>query len=220
MHIIYVRGGDKSAPDIAFRSGMLYGTRNDYKAYASVFMIDIQWKRYIWHKYLTCVESYAPVLAMAPDYLDSGQKALLYSQIADLERLGVPEIMVCPKFEGAVFDIPERCIVAISVPSNYAGYLPDFRHLRGRRVHLLGGKPELQAKIIVRLTGAGAHVFSVDGSYHAVKAGFGQWFNGHKWVDVRRRGVSSAELAVASGCNIVKYLNAAYERSQPSLGLE
>lgn len=217
MEVFYVRGGDKTAPAIAEASGMAYGTRNDYKAYAPVVMIDIKWKNYDWTRYIRRVDEYQPAMAMVADYQHPDQKELLYSQIKDLERLHIERVMVCPKFDRAIEDIPLGFIVALSVPSTYAGFLPDYAHLKGRSVHLLGGRPEKQAEILRKVIGAGANVVSVDGSYHAMKAGHGQWFDGNRWPQVRRYSESTVDLTIASGKNIVRYLQRAYQESQAAL---
>lgn len=218
MEVVYVRGGDRAAPDIARAAGMLYGTRNDYKAYAPVHMIDIKWKHYDWRRYLNRVDEYRPAFGMVADYEFPSQMDLTYRQIADLERLHIEHIMVCPKFPGALQDIPDWCVVAVSVPTTYAGFLPDYRALRGRQVHLLGGRPEVQAEMIRKLRGHGAEILSVDGSYHAMKAGYGQWFDGGQWVQLRRNVVSDNELCLASARNVATHLKRAYESVQLSFG--
>ncbi|HSS97068.1 MAG TPA: DUF6610 family protein, partial [Terriglobales bacterium] len=197
--------------------GMAYGTRNDYKAYAPVQMIDIKWKNYDWARYMNRVDEYRPPMAMVADYEHSDQKELLYSQIRDLEKLHIGRVMACPKFVGAIFDIPKDCLIAVSVPTTYAGFLPDFSHLNGRDVHLLGGRPEKQAELLRKLIGAGANVVSVDGSYHAMKAGFGQWFDGGRWVKLYGRKESNLELTIASGKNITAYLKRIAAQTQAAL---
>lgn len=217
LKVFYVRGGDKTAPDIATASGMAYGTRNDYKAYAPVQMIDIKWTNYDWARYIRRVDEYRPPMAMVADYESPDQKELLYSQIRDLERLQIQRIMICPKFDQAVKDVPLDFIIAVSVPTTYAGFLPDYSHLKGRSVHLLGGRPEKQAEILQKIIGAGANVVSVDGSYHAMKAAHGQWFDGGRWLQVGQRSESTVDLTIASGKNIGRYLERAYQEAQPPL---
>lgn len=216
MNIVYVRGGDVNAPRIAEESGMVYGVRHDYQPYAPIYMLDINWKSFDWQDYLLKVRRYCPVMAMTPDYEYASQRRALYRCIRDLKPL-VQLVMVCPKFDGAVAHIPSWCIVAVSVPTSYAGYLPDYRELVGRKIHLLGGKPEVQADIIRKLRGVDATVVSVDGSYHAMKAGFGQWFTGGRWEQLRSDTVPDDDLCLASARNIVRYLRIANEQSQPML---
>lgn len=204
--IIYVRGGNKRAPDIAQRGGMLYGTRNDYKAYGDVYMIDIKWKDYDWQKYLNKIEAYRPQIAMVADYEHPSQRQLMYQQIRDLKALGVPRIMVCPKFAGAVAHIPTWCVVAVSVPTEYAGFLPHPSELAGREIHLLGGHPDQQLYLTQVYGAMGGVVISVDGNVLGSKAQRGQyWRADGGWESKRGQGVPTDDLAVMSAVNIRKY---------------
>lgn len=219
MHVVYVRGGDKHAPGIAEAAGMQYGARHDYTTYADVWMLDIKWTRYDWTQYLDIVREQQPVMALAPDYEWGWQWTALRRQIEDLRQL-VTHVLVCPKFHGAINHIPEDCIVALSVPApTYAGFLPDFRELTGRRVHLLGGRPETQALLVQRLNGHGVEVFSVDGSYLSMKAGNGQVYSEGKWIQRRDRKVPNWELEQLSAVNVVKMLRQQIGVAQHNLGI-
>lgn len=218
MDIVYVRGGDKHAPDIAMAAGMYYGTRHDYRSYGQVWMLDINWKRYDWRDYLAMVRKYQPVMAMAPDYEWSWQWTGLQRQIDDLRPL-VERILVCPKWRGAIAHIPADCVVALSVPApSYAGWLPESLHeLAGRRVHLLGGSLKRQGDLLMRLNAVGAKVVSIDGNTIAMKAGMGQCFTEGKWVQQRDKRCTTTELCQTSAKNYVKYLREAAQWKQPGL---
>jgi hypothetical protein len=211
MVIVYVRGGDKTAPKIAEASGMEYGTRHDYTPYAPVYMLDIHWDKYDWKDYLAKVKTYQPTMALAPDYYYSWQWTNLNRQISDLRDLQVPHIMVCPKFVGAVKHIPLDCLIAVSVPTSYAGFLPDYSHLIGRKVHLLGGRVDIQGDLIRKLKGLDVEIVSVDGSHHAMKAAHGQFLVGGSWYQVRGGKVSSFDLCLASAKQVSKYLRMVYD---------
>lgn len=228
VNVIYVRGGDKHAPDIAEKSGMEYGIRHDYKAYAPVFMLDIDFhsyehlpankKRAFWQGYKTRAQELRPFVGMAADYFSPDDSDLLSEQLSDLEALSIPVIMVCPKFHGAVADIPRDYVIAVSMPApSYASFLPDYRTLNGRVVHLLGGKPEVQVEIGRKILGAGGSIVSVDGSYHAMKAAHGQWFDGGVWHQMRSKSVLTVDLSIASGINIVRYIRRGLTDSQLAL---
>lgn len=218
VEFIYIRGGDKTAPLIAAAAGVGYGVRDDYTAYTTVTMLDINWKRVNWSRYMELIAQYRPVMALAPDYEYPWQWTALTRQIEDL-RNRVEKVLVCPKFNGAIAHVPLWCRIALSVPApSYAGFLPDnLSALAGRKIHLLGGKPEAQADLITKLAGVGATVESADGSYLAMKAARGQYFEGGKWRDVRGKGIPTIELATMSARNIPKYLKAATEYRQPAL---
>lgn len=226
LTIVYIRGGNKSAPLVAQAAGMQYGIRSESKAYGEVYMLDVnfhQWMKLntdkerdlFWSAYIAKIGVLKPTLALAVDYMHPAQKTTLYRQIDALQPL-VETVLVCPKFNGAVEDIPTFCRIALSVPSpTYAGFLPDdFTVLKNRECHLLGGRPEKQADVMRKVLGVGGDVLSTDGNYSAMKAGKGQWFDGGGWVQLRGKKVSSFDLEVASAKNIVTYLNNAYTECQ------
>lgn len=225
VEVIYVRGGDKEAPTLAAEAGMKYGTRADYKAYSSVYMLDVDFHRFEpdqWPGYMAKVHEYQPFMALAPDYGELPKYTVtrreLYGYIRDLKCAGVVRILVCPKFPGAIAHIPSWCVIALSVPApSYAGYLPQLTELRGRNVHLLGGSVHKQADLICKITGAGGRVVSVDGSHHAMAAGHGRWFDGAYWHQLRRNVVPTRELEAASSRAIVKYLRRSEMYVQPQL---
>lgn len=218
MEIVYIRGGDKHAPEVAKAAGMHYGTRHDYKPYSDVWMLDINWKKYNWRQYLDIVRQHAPMMALAPDYEWPWQWTALSRQIEDLRRI-VTHVLVCPKFVGAVRHIPADCIVAVSVPApSYSGFLPDFREIVGRRVHLLGGRPETQALLVQRLNGYNVDVFSVDGSYLSMKAGNGQVYSEGKWIQRTDRKVPNWELERLSARNVANLLRNQIGVAQHNLG--
>jgi len=178
---IWVQGNNRKVPAIARYAGMAYGTRHDDTPRAWPFMVDINWKRYDWDDYLHKIRRWRPVMAMVPDYEHEGQRMQLYRQIDDLQAAGVLRVLVCPKFNGAVKHIPWRCVVAVSVPSSYAGFVPDYRELAGRRVHLLGGSPNKQKEMITQMLGSGVRVWSLDGNSHNAASAKGTVWADDKW---------------------------------------
>lgn len=217
MKYILVRGGDKTAPIIAERSGWLYGLRNDYKSYGeNVYMLDIHWTNYEWSSYLDKIKQVSPTVAMVADYESPSQRRELYRQLRDLKPL-VKQVMVCPKFVGAIAHIPSWVIIAVSIPTSYAGFLPPMEELRGRQIHLLGGNPQKQADFIRKANGIGAKVVSLDANYHVRKAGLGQFWQYGKWQQTRGKQWTNQELAIESGKNLKVYFDALLGEKQ--LGL-
>jgi hypothetical protein len=220
MDVILVRGGCKLAPWVAQKCGMKYGIRHDYKEYGDVFMLDIKFKHrkrpaYLWQSYMKRVHELRPQLAMAEDYgvnhTDAAHsliRARMIKQVADLRIADVPQVMVCPKFPGAVHDIPPDCRVAVSVITQYAGFEPEMTELAERECHLLGGNPYQQLELIHKISVVEGRVLSVDGSYMWLKAEFGQYFSrDYRWVQTRRNRWITPILATISGRNIVRYIN-------------
>lgn len=207
MNLIYCRGGDKSAPKVAKLAGMLYGTHYEYKAYAPVYMLDGGLDAVKWALYLEKVKQHAPTMALTPDFYAHVDKNTLWAQIDALRALGVEKVAVCPKFMGAVKHIPIDCLVAISVPTSYAGFLPLPHELYGRTLHFLGGSPDQHAHLIIQYSDS--QVESIDLNIIGLKAGLGQlWARSGGWVHAPKKRFSSWALAVLSGRNVRRYLDA------------
>lgn len=218
MDVVFVYGNSAYAPDVADSAGMRYGVRHDCKPYAPVWMLDINWEKYVWLHYLDLVRQYQPVLALAPDYEWSWQWTALQRQINDLRPL-VGRVLVCPKWHGAIAHIPMDCVIALSVPApTYAGWLPErLSELAGRKVHLLGGSLRRQAELLMQLNAVDAEVTSIDGNTIARKAGLGQCFREGVWIQQRDRRSTTAELCETSAVNYVKYLHEAAKWKQPGI---
>lgn len=205
MEIIYCRGGDKDAPKIAQESGMLYGTRYDYKAYAPVYMLD-GGEHPEWTSYLKRATEWQPVLALSGDYF--GDTETMLRQVDELKALGVERVAVCPKFTGAVALIPVDCLIAVSVRTSYAGFQPFPDELSGRELHLLGGHPDQQLMLKQIYESAGAEVASVDGNILGFKAAMGQfWRKVGGWQTATKGRFDDIHLAIQSALNIREYFN-------------
>lgn len=194
MEIIYCRGGDKQAPKLAAAAGMRYGVRYDYTAYGDVYMLDGGLNPR-WAHYQKRAARLRPHFALTPDYMRPDVISLeLY--IRDISRFAV-RVGVCPKFTGAVYQIPENCIICESIPSEYSGWLiPDDELLPNRDYHLLGGDPRLQKQEINRISAAGGCVVSVDGNKLAMKAAHGQVFSSSgAWLKHNGTNEQNAQLS-------------------------
>jgi ribosomal protein S18 acetylase RimI-like enzyme len=208
---ILCMGNHRRYPKVAAQSHMAYGSRHDHAVYEQPYMMDIHWQNYDWVDYLDKVKRYKPIMAMTPDFESIEQLPTLLEQIEDLRKLNVLRIGVCVKFDGAVQYIPEDCIVCVSVPSKYAGFLTEQLKvdLKGRNVHLLGGTPFKQEKLIKELNWYGASVISVDGNAHSREAAFHNLFNGECWV--RNQPQDEDTLMIESGNHINRILEKAME---------
>jgi hypothetical protein len=214
---IMVAGGNALYVDVARASGWAYGTRQDKHVYEYPLQVDLvfdeDWRAFNWQAYIEDVRRWRPVSAMALDYFEPAQRETMLAQVADLRAAGVLRPMVCPKHNGAVKDIPQDCIVALSVYSRYAGWLPaDLRELAGRKIHLLGGTPQDWNDLLPKLRAAGGQVVSVDGNSHetAAQNWYGMRWTGHERANYRA-------CMVTSGRNINAWLNSAPEVKQLAL---
>jgi hypothetical protein len=207
MKYIYCRGGDKSAPELARATGMLYGIRYDYPAYDKVYMLDAGLAPK-WTQYKRKVAKHRPTFALVPDfeqYRDALQIALY---IQDLRDLKVPLIGVAPKFYGALaqIEIAEDIVICESIPTEYSGYLIKDDELRVARYHLLGGDIREHVTEIKRIKSFGGEVISIDGNKLALKAAYGQIWTGEKWLAVDN---PTHTNALISAHNIMKSLGEA-----------
>ena len=193
--IIFCRGGSKDTWAAVKGSGMLYGTQAAHTpdpgevAAGNIFMVDAPFKEFwsldknfqpadepnwkVWTQMLAKVREWKPSLVMVPDYISPAYKRALIKMACQLVEAGVEHVMMCPKFPGAVKDIPDWCVVGVSIPTEFAGYLPDLNELAGRNIHLLGDHTQQQMELWRKLVGIGARVITVDGNKFALKASFG-----------------------------------------------
>lgn len=214
---IFCAGGNRAYPDLARRSMMAFGARSDYPIYDYPFMVDVPFKNFAWAAHASVIYHTRPVFALALDYERRDQKSEILRQIQELRNWGILRIAVCCKFDGAIADIPADVMIAVSVPSQYAGFLPsDLSEYRGRRLHLLGGTPIQWLDLIPKLRGAGAIIVSADGSSHETAAKKGTHFEGSKWRNYGKR-TDYAHTIVYSGREIVRAVNAVAEAQQLSL---
>lgn len=186
---IFCKGGSRTAQEVCVDLGVTYGTRHNNRPYIQPFFVDIDWKKYDWLDYLLRIRAWKPVFAMVPDYMDSSQKEDMLQAVNDLKDAGVLRVGVCPKFDGAIKDIPQNCVVCVSYPTRYAGFLPDATELLGREIHLLGGSPK---KIRAYLeNNKNLKIISWDSNYHSNISRFGGVYmaGNDSRTDTRKLGV-------------------------------
>jgi GNAT superfamily N-acetyltransferase len=229
---ILVQGTNREMPRIARETGWAYGVRAIEKPRDWCFQVDLEfsedWRSFDWQTYIEQIRAWKPVAALALDYFEPAQLPTLLAQIDDLRAAGVMRVLVCPKFHGAVKDIPTDCIVAISIPSSYAGFVPHFSELRGRKVHLLGGSPPKwfgsqrsqnnATGYIAAVQGAGATIISVDGNAHTARAEQGAIWRDCVW-DFSAAPVDLYGFMVESGNNIRRDLHKSASVQQLSMEL-
>lgn len=205
MEIIYCRGGDKFAPNLAAAAGMRYGVRYDYTAYGDVYMLDGGLNPR-WAHYQKRAAKLRPHFALVPDYFRPDEISL-HLYIQDVARFA-PRVGVCPKFTGAVYHIPSDCVICESIPSEYAGWIiPDDELLSNRDYHLLGGDPRAQKSEIQRIHARGGRVVSLDGNKLAMKAAHGQVFSASgKWL---KHDASTEQNAMISAHELIEFFSSA-----------
>jgi GNAT superfamily N-acetyltransferase len=210
---IQCAGNNRLFPALCKNAGIGYGSRHDDQIRGFPHMIDINWRGYDWQEYLSIIKQHKPIIAMVADYLAPEQKYTMLKQVHQLWQY-VLRVMVCPKFDTAIVDIPDDCIIAVSVPSKYAGYIPPLHQLRGKRVHLLGGSPVKQREYALKIAGQGGIVVSMDGNSHTSHDGR-VWDTG-RWMHPRN-GTPYYDLVARSAKNIATEMQRILEHKQLSL---
>lgn len=183
---ILCKGSSRFACELSDEFNSIYGTRDAEIPYKQPFFVDIRWKEYDWLEYLMKIRAWKPVFAMVPDFTDISQRRSLYSKIDDLKQAGVLRIGVCPKFDGAIKYVPLSCVICVSIPSRYAGFLPKIEELKGRQIHLLGGSPGKQFKYIQEHPTL--RVISGDFNSYIKAAEFGTFYNSetNNWKNIKK----------------------------------
>lgn len=165
---------------IARRFGWLPGARytnlRDIRGFAQIGLIDVDWKKYNYSAHLEAVRQVRPLLTIAKDVVDIAELPAVLRQAKELQRWA-GHVVIVPKDESLGPKlrelVPRRFLLGYSVPTSYGETLIPIECFGRRRVHLLGGRPDVQFHLAGRL-----NVFSIDGNRITVDARYGDYFTG------------------------------------------
>lgn len=177
-HLITCHG--RPVGRLALKYGWLPGARytnlRDVRGFERVGLIDIEWKRYDFGRHLAAVKLTRPLLTVAKDVQKLSELPGVLDQAHELLRFA-NHVIIVPKdrqlAEGLSQRIPSRFLLGYSVPTRYGGTSIPLSSFRGRAVHLLGGRPDVQLMLAKKL-----RVFSVDVNRFTLDAAFGDYFDG------------------------------------------
>lgn len=181
--MIKIINHSKKALEIALKHGWHVGARytniRDIKTFPNIAFIDIDWKNYCFEKHLEVVKKVRPKMTVARDVEDIKdlESILLESEI--LQKY-CEYIIVVPKAIELIDKIdliPEKFILGYSVPSKYGSTVIPPDKFRNRKVHLLGGRPDIQRNLAELM-----NVISADCNRFTLDAQFGDYFIGSKFV--------------------------------------
>lgn len=195
---------------LAQKHGWLPGARytnlRDVKRLQYLGFLDIDWRAYSFRRHLDAAKKTRPFLTVARDIenqerlaqtLDEAQELLQYAQ----------HVVVVPKDPRLEKDleqrIPPNYILGFSVPTRYGGTTIRPQAFQ-RRVHLLGGRPDVQRKFATSL-----NVFSIDCNRFTLDAAFGDYFDGEIF---RPHPVGGYERCLADSLKNIDALWADYSR--------
>lgn len=151
--------------------------------YHKLNFIDCEYKNYDHQKHSQMIKDFHPKYATIRDVMTEEQcaadgiKYFPLEQILDwAEELRdyADNVIVIPKYEEALDQIPDHFMLGYSVPTSYGGTPIDIKRFDGRKVHLLGGSPNKQIAYWSEIPDS---VVSLDNNYMHKMAARGQmWF--------------------------------------------
>lgn len=165
---IYTCGDNDKFVQITLEvGGWLIGMRSDKTACAPISFMDVNYKKPDFNRHLAMVKEHLPRFAVVPDLSNeyvSKEDVLRALHQAEQLTPYCETVLIVPKLAGQLAMIPPDFVIGYSVPSENgeALYYP-WQHLRGRRVHILGGSPHFQMRLYRFLQGKST-INSVDGN--------------------------------------------------------
>lgn len=185
-HYIFCMGGNQNYYNMIKANQIAYGSRLDHLAAfvnsAYLDMLDMNWKEPDFALLMQTVEQYFPNRSIVLDYERPDQKEEMLAKVHAARAFNRPlRIIVVPKFENSVKDIPEEVTLGISIPTTYAGFLPEPNELIGKRLHFLGGSVYKHRKY--RKVYEKSIVESVDSSNLEMRAKYGDTFTEYGKID-------------------------------------
>lgn len=218
---VLIHGSNATSPTLARRSGWHYGVCSKDKAYGRCWMLDYDWTQSTaesWQKHVAMLYEHKPHQSVVIDYEYEEQYDLMNQRIEDCVTADVVPIVV-PKFTGATYQIPlyagvswqkmHRVIIGVSVPTSndkFSGWLPTWKEVSGRPLHLLGGHPDQWNWL--RHYYKHSTVASIDAnSMIRAARDYGKFWRRDGWGyrEVRGLGYSTNAIAVYSMRNAVRY---------------
>ncbi len=163
MELIYCGAGNKKYADIAVKEGFHFGAQLPGQVTHELYFADQNWKKPNKLKYFEYVERYRPKLATVLD-LERPEQFDEVLDWADTISFFVEEVIIIPKFSGSIKSIPKKINSAnvrlgYSVPTKFGATTVPIEEFEDWPIHLLGGSPQAQMKLINEL-----NVKSADGN--------------------------------------------------------
>ena len=182
--VIYCASSSSSIPYLSKSLGFKSGVQLPDTVYSRLDFADQDWKKPQKERYIKSIKEHRPTKATV---LDATSKSRLKEALEWAEEIApyVEEIIVIPKYSGAIQQVPEfikgkKVLLGYSVPTTYGSTDVPLKDFGDRPVHLLGGQPHTQMDLARKL-----NVESVD--FNSVNR---QSTYGHSWVNERVKGSS------------------------------
>lgn len=164
--LIFCAAGNPIFAEIAVRLGFKYGARLPAATYADVYFADQDWKNPDRARYMRALEQHRPQMATVLDWERIEQWGEVWDWAQEAAQW-VEQVIVIPKVP-KIDLMPESVsgkpiILGFSVPTQHGGTALSPVHLQGRKIHLLGGSPQMQMRLARQFARFG-DVVSVDGN--------------------------------------------------------
>lgn len=159
--------------------GARYTNLRDIKLLGTVAFIDIDWKNYDFNKHLDAVKQIRPNMTVARDIENIDELPDILKEAEQLNKYCNSVILV-PKDRRLIDNfhlLPDEYVLGYSVPTKYGKTEIPRDNFKGRKVHLLGGRPDIQRQIAEEL-----NVVSIDCNRFTLDAKFGDYFVGNKFI--------------------------------------
>lgn len=173
----------KKVLEIALKHGWSVGARytnlRDIKTFKKISFIDIDWKNYNFERHLEAVKKTHPTMTVARDIENIKDLDGILTEAQILEQY-CDYVIVVPKAKeliNQINKIPKKYILGYSVPTKYGKTEIPPESFKNRKVHLLGGRPDVQRALASKL-----NVLSADCNRFTLDAAYGDYFVGDKFI--------------------------------------
>lgn len=158
--LIYCAGGNRRLAQIALDSGFKYGAQLPDTVYFPLYFADQDWKEPDREVYMAKLEEHRPHMATVMDLEGEEQFDDVLSWAEEAAQW-VDVVIIIPKVMGIIPRIPEvidgvRVRLGYSVPTKYGGTEIPLWEWGRREVHVLGGSPHAQMRLMNYLNVASA----------------------------------------------------------------
>lgn len=181
--MIKIVNHSKTAIEVAIKHGWYVGARytnlRDIKSFKNITFIDIDWKNYNFEKHLEVIKKVKPLMTVARDIENISDLESILKEAKILSNY-CKYVIIVPKAKELIDQInliPSKYILGYSVPSKYGKTEIPPKYFKNRKVHLLGGRPDVQRNLAKIM-----NVVSVDCNRFTLDAKYGDYFVGDKFI--------------------------------------
>lgn len=152
IDLIYCADGNPRFAEIAIRHGFTYGAQIPNKVYFPIEFADQDWKDPQREEYVAALAEHRPRMATVLDLERESQLPEVLSWAEDAAQY-VDIVIIIPKVFSIIGRLPReiggaRVHLGYSVPTKFGGTQVPVWEFAGWPVHLLGGSPHAQMRLV------------------------------------------------------------------------